>query len=82
MNNEIIQNIIIKEILPNNNNYIKENIICSLKSNYIIIEYKNNTFKLKLKKNNLILINKIKHIKTFEINTPFKNIIEYIKNIP
>lgn len=81
MNTKIIQNIIVNEIIPNNNKYLKNNIICSLKRNKIIIEYKKNTYSLKSKKNYLILSNKNKIINKFNNDTPFKKIIEHIKNI-
>lgn len=80
MDTEIIQNIIINEILPNNKKYLKNNFICSLEGNDIIIEYKKNIYSLKAIKNNLILSSDNTTIK-FEINTPFEKIIEYIKNI-
>lgn len=78
----ILTDLIIKQIIPYNKNYLKENIIISIKDDYIIINTKKNEYTLKIEKENSIFLEQLYKsnnlIYSIEAKNNFKDIINFI----
>lgn len=85
MNKEtILSDTIINQIIPNNKNYLKENIFIAIEDSHLIINTKNNEYLLKINQKENIFYWFLYYQKNLiletNINNNFNKIIDFIIN--